>query len=812
MKKVILKGILVASLLPALAGCSDGDRPNDGATGRIAPVVSIDGVVIGEKPASRTQDISEENLYLKLSSADGSYSQTWNYITDFDPAREFEVGEYIMEAGYGKKESEGFETPAYYGSSRFNVASGKTTEVSLTASLAQAMVSISYTDNFKNYMSRYDASVESSTGNFYFYGTRETRPVYIQPGTTKIYVNFTKPNGIAAKAMISNFSAEARHHYKYTVDMTEQAGKSIINVTFDDTMLNEEVVIDISDEVLNAPAPSFSIEGFDEKLNVNTVEGFDTADPLDIGVIALGGIASVKMTTLSATLQSQGWPLEVDLMAPAPQDKSFLRQLGFECFGLWNNPDKMAAIDLTHILKFMRYIEGSNVSSFKFEVADRFGKTCDPVTVSITLSPFRFSLSNPSELLIGATTVNVELFCNAPVLPADLAVKYVNGSGASKTLEISGKENLGDNRYRLTLSGIPSDEKPLEITAYCNGRATEKLILPRAVPDFGFTFDDKNVFARTALVTLSCVTCDPALLARMSKCYAENADGSLGQQLTAVQVDSTADIRISGLNPGSSYKIKFGFSPEGGFSSPGTITTEAATQLPNNDMEDWSRTDGQTKYWWIEFPWANTNASPWGTMNQLTTSVGGSGTSMFSHTGTSYCAFSGTRSTTDHFSGTHAAVIETVGWGKNDANGNSAPKNVTEGQLYLGHYDNGAQYTGWAISSRPKSMTFYYKYNAHNAADFGYAEISIESASGAELAKGAKELHALDSYGAVTIPLTYRQNADKAAKIKVVFKSSGNPACINGGKDYMSYPGFGNLSDGRFTGSSLYVDHITLDY
>ena len=65
----------------------------------------------------------------------------------------------------------------------------------------------------------------------------------------------------------------------------------------------------------------------------------------------------------------------------------------------------------------------------------------------------------------------------------------------------------------------------------------------------------------------------------------------------------------------------------------------------------------------------------------------------------------------------------------------------------------------------------------------------------------------------VTIPLNYlRLTNGKAAKIMVSFKSSGNQECLKINTDNLDCPSFGNTSDGRFTGSSLYIDDITLNY
>jgi hypothetical protein len=46
----------------------------------------------------------------------------------------------------------------------------------------------------------------------------------------------------------------------------------------------------------------------------------------------------------------------------------------------------------------------------------------------------------------------------------------------------------------------------------------------------------------------------------------------------------------------------------------------------------------------------------------------------------------------------------------------------------------------------------------------------------------------------------------------VTFRSSNNPACQTISNDNLTKPGFGNLSDGKYEGSLLYIDDIELTY
>lgn len=200
-------------------------------------------------------------------------------------------------------------------------------------------------------------------------------------------------------------------------------------------------------------------------------------------------------------------------------------------------------------------------------------------------------------------------------------------------------------------------------------------------------------------------------------------------------------------------------------------------------------------------------------MNLKTTSSS-SGT----YQGCAYGNFSGTRGTDDSRTG-KAAIIETVGWGDNKApafTGFGTCKNVDAGQLYLGHYDANTKLPAYGISyeGRPKNVEFYYKYTAKNQADYGKAFAKVLDANGNVLASAELKLTATGSYTKQILDLSAKYDAvgNKGVTLQIGFISSDNADCLVANSSNMSHPGMWNLSDGRFTGSSLYVDDIKLNY
>lgn len=812
-QKALLQGLAATLAIAALTGCDDDFNPATKGVGGISPEVTVDSEVVRARSsrAGDVADITVQELSLTLTSADGSYANTWATVSEFPTDEKFKVGDYTLEAFYGDAETEGFECPYLHGETSLTVEENQTTTVSLTASLANAMVTVAYTDAFKEYMTDWSAEIHSAGGSFIEYAKDETRPAYVRAGAVNLNVAVTKPNGVSATLQAASFQAEARHHYTVTVDVNDGgAGKAELVITFDETLAEEEITIDISDEVLNAPAPEVTPLGFTPGTALVFVEGNAPADPVKLNVVAKGSLASITMTTHSQSLLDRGWPAEIDLLNASAGEQSTLTSLGFKGLGLWKNPEKIAVIDMSGVLAALTQVAGDNTSTFTFQVKDRYLKVSDPVTLTATIKEVKLEMSNPSKLCYDDTDLTVDVLYTGVDVADNVKIQYFNERGTWSTFDnvtFTAKEGVEDTYVALLT--VPADDKDLRIKAVAGSLETPELAVNRVASTIAVSVADNDVFATHATVTVSDLS-RSASTARLSL----SSDG--GKTYTEV-AGTGPTFSLTGLTPGTEYYVRA--EDEDSRSRAVTFTTEEALQLPNSGMENWYRVAGGTKYWWIDYPGTDKN-TVWGTLNELTTSEGGSGTNAVNRSGASYCAFSGTRETDDTHSGSKAAIISTVGWGKgNSAYGSIGTlgkcNNLTVGELFLGSYDatnKCASYDGLAFASRPMSMVFYYKYVPKNSADWGVAEIHVYDASGNEVVQGSVNLTAASSYTQKQVELTYPSGAAKAAKVMVAFKSSGNSACQDINNDNLSSPTFGNTTDGRYTGSELYIDDIELTY
>lgn len=829
MKKTVT--LFAPCLLLLLGSCASEDGPVAGeGEGIIALHLRADGGVTDAVPATRASQATivpeVSDLALSLTKADGSYSKEWASAAEFPADQPFGIGSYTMKASWGQPDDEGFEKPYYYGQTEVLVEEGKTTEASLTASLANTMVSISYTEAFRSYFAQYSGQVHSAGGDFITFLSDETRPAYVRPGKVTITLNITKQNGVSATIQPAEFEALARHHYHVTLDVNNgETGEAQLAVIFDDSVVSEDVTVDLSDDILSAPAPVVKAGGFTPGTTYEALELTPASTPLSMTLSAAGGLRSVTLTTQSAQLLAKGFPAEIDLMSANASQQALLRQLGLDVKGLWGVTDKMAIVNFTNVFS---NIAGTGSHSFALVVKDKLGKVNEPLILEATTEAVTMNISAVSSAAINATEAVMNVTSNVPLDRSNITVEgYHFGTWAPLT--ISSAQPAAVSRHRAPAESktyairfaVPADAADLPVRVKFKG--TEKATSTVVKSGVGMQLEsENNVFATYATFK---VTHNPkTALSALTWEVSEN--GGEFVATTNVTLDAANDrVTIKGLKAGTSYKVRATDGSAAGSINTASATTERALQIPNGNLDAATTTNGS------ESKWSNVVFEGWGTNNAMTTSQGGN---------FAYVRISGTIGTTDAVSG-NAALIRTVGWGSgNTAIGSSGTsgdcKYTDPGLLHLGatrtarpvgygsddNKSNGSSAgpvstddldCGIAFASRPSSLVFQYKYSPKNSADRGYAEISVIDALGRKIVTKTLLLQASSSWQTARLDLEYPIGALKASKLYVKFLSSYDMEYFKRTDANFSGPGFGgNLGKGTFMGSQLYIDEITLAY
>lgn len=839
MKKKLLFGLLGAAgglgLASSMVSCDDY-RPTTDMDGKLLVSVDLDKDVVASAankqaaPASRAeaQSVSASDLSLKLTSESGSFAREWAKASDFSEPVTVPVGKYTLEAWYGSLEDEGFEKPYYHGSSTLTVEENRTTPVSVTASLANSMVRVEMSDMFRDYFASYTLTLRSELNHEIAYADGETRPVYLAPGQVTASITITKQNGTTATLEPKSFTAEARHSYLLKFDINGgEAGDGFLVLTYDDMTDMENVEIDLSDEILNAPAPRLTTDGFTPGESWTVMQGQPSEKTAKVTAIAQAGIDGLVLTTSSAYLESQGWPKEIDLVNGDASTISMMKGLGLRVAGT-AKPDKMALVDFTDLLSNIAYIDGGdNTSAFTLQVRDRNSRVAEvPVGFSVETVTTTLSVLSTDPIYEWDTTLAFDIESNASDL-SGLSLQAKNDRNTWDNCPITSCQVVSrmGNTYHVVAT-VPSTATDLPLRLTLGALKVDFTVAHEPSP-YSLTAVENGIYGWQAALDLRYKAgADGAKrrsAASRSAAEPENVtfelsadNGQTWSAATASKLDTNRFL-VKGLTGGKTYQVRA--TCDGILSGIYTFTTEIGDQLENSDMEDWYSVPGDKKYagncyWTRDYPGSSENTI-WGTMNLKTTSST-SGT----YQGCAYGNFSGTRGTTDsHNDNGKAAIIETVGWGDNKApafGGFGTCKNVDAGQLYLGSYDASTKSPVYGIGyeGRPKSVEFWYKYTAKNSADYGKAFVKVLDASGNELAAKEIKLTAVGTYTKMTLDLEskYEPIGNKGATLQIGFISSDNPDCLAANSSNMSSPPTWNLSDGRFTGSSLYIDDIKLNF
>lgn len=839
--KKIYYGVLSLCFL-GLASCAK-DEPRNSLEGRIDVRVSADPTLSDEVSRSVEEGtVPDVNDFgLTIESADKGVIGSWDSFSEFHPVS-ISVGTYTVTASYGDAEAEGFDAISYQGSTNVEVRKEETAEASVTCTINKAKVSITYTDEFKSYFSSYSAYISSSQGNKVAYESDESRGAYFVPGDLGVYLEVTR-QGISQKVTLNpkNFTAEAKHEYRLTMDV--DASTASLKIIFNDNPSSaQNVEVNISDEALSAEPPAFTPHGFTSGNQLEVLEGTDFSEKLDAYLNAPAGLAKCELITKSASLQEQGWPESVDLMNLTPEQSQLMTRLGLVTKGLERNPDKIASIDFQQLVPNLSCTsENNETHTFTLRATDKFTKVSEELSLIVVTRNNGFAIDLPESVPYASTSVTFTM-----TLEGDASkVKFyhdISGTGMYQQFDAGNVQVVTEGtKHTVTLTypeSLTDTEHDVKLKAEYGTKVIEKAF---KIEDPEITLSLKNgdadVWAKHADFQVI-ASAKSSVLRTVSASTIElqyKGDNGVWTKWENVTFDGTSGFTANELSSNTSYTFRAVYGQRV-YSNEETIKTEEELSVPNGGMEDWFSNkitengidlSGNTKVYWEKwYPWneGDNMSKGWNTLNQTTTQYGAEPSTFWGfptspYVGCCYTTNSGTIRTEDKNSGSYAALIRTVGWGKNNEapvfSGNMGTcEIVTPGELYLGTYDveNHKPEYGYAFASRPMAVQFMYKYAPKNSADWFVVTVEVKDNTGSVIAaKTITKAGAVDVYTREVIELKY-EVLKKAATLSIVFKSSGNESCWEANTDNLTPPPGANLSDGEYIGSQLYIDDVELIY
>ena len=878
-KKTLINLTLVA-LLPSFMmlapSCSETENFGTG-NGRIVSSLSADNSVTESTAVSRAAGSSAmepalDSFALKIEKEDGSFSKTWDPVSSFDPMTNFATGSYNVSASFGALETEGFDCPYYYGETKVTVYDSETAEANIVATLANTMVSVHYTEAFKKYFSSYSTVIHSNGGAYVEFVQDESRIAYVRPGEISMELDLTKTTGKNFKLNPASIpGAKPRTHYKINFDVNGGAvGDAKLVITFDETTVTEPVEINLSDDLINAPAPTVTAGGFDPAAGLQVMEGEVPANTVKMNLIAMAGFKEVTLTTVSDYLIGEGWPAEVDLVNATSVHKAVFERMGFDASSLWKNLDKMAVLDFNNLVSKIRPTGASSEHSFTVKVVDKFTKTSEAVTLKLTVTKVNLTLSNPRGLALGGTEMTIDAAYNGKNFASN--VKFVATDHYGKLIECPVKKTVdnGDGTYTVTLT-VPASNEPLKIKAvYKDICESAPVTANRQEPQYTIAVNEVDVWPNNATFSFDAIGLDVKMLTDYAVVYVKEGAGQYSKTASVVKDANQGRITVKGLKPGTQYGVKVAMSDvaEPAFSNEITFTTEAAAAVPNGDFETIAQTV-QMSNMNMSGRWSPTIAAPyyqnttsftvsepegWASVNAKTCNNNAKNKNTWFVIPSTYATnlvwtgtcpgiavFGGGGSETPATyrnlkaqNGTHAMVVRNVAWDENGTDpvedksrggsGNYFSRNVptianrSAGKLFLGSYsyESGVEtYTeGAAFTSRPSALKGFYMYknDSHDTAESGMVTVSILSGE-TVIATGSASLRAAADYTEFNVPLTYSNKTMKATTLKIMIASSDHASAVQSEETAaIKTSNFVAKYESSSYGAQLTVDNLTFIY
>lgn len=749
-----------------------------------------------------------------------AYDETVYACTDYEKFNngecenvELRVGNYTVVADMGNPEVEGFDQPYYSGSKDIHLEKGDNVDVELECKLANSILKINYTDNFKKYFSTYSSYVSTSKGNTVEYVQDETRGAYLASGEVTVYVKAKKTGANEATLNVGKYTLNPQYEYALTLDV--DVSKAVMTVTFSEDINEEPISIDISDAALNANPPYMTGEGFENIGSV--VEGAGIDGNLRVIINAEAGIASCVMATTSAYLKEKGWSENTDLSSADEQTVSTIKGTGVELKGFAGS-NKMAYIDFTELL---RTLPKDNPVDIKLTVTDKLNKTSDMFSFNVEAQDCMFSVYPTDE---EAPFLGNECKVNVTLLDGDannIKFALTDGGAPLSVQKISEPIKVGElNQYTVFLKGTEDVQfiNPFKVNAkyltYNKDTETDLNVSYGILLDNG----EGDVWAKRAYMHVYNV---PQNEMQSLKVQKKEINGDWTDiDIQNLEVSGT-NLIAKGLSSNTQQQlrvVKDGKEPTNILD----VKTEEDKQIPNNGFEEWRyETKHQGSDWfgfdvYYYYPNNNVDESWWSTNNERAQAWTVSPVSVTTCPAVYF--------TSDAYSGNKAVELHTSGHGGEYASTSFSiyPESAFPASIFIGTYkwENKAEnkVLGHSFESRPLSIVFFYKYKPYNSDSF---KVLVSLKNNDITIAESEYVHELtqvedSDYRKCSIALNYSNYILKATSISIEFFSTNKTSFsksdfIKNGTIYLPTDN-GSVKWNAHYGSTLKIDDVQLIY
>jgi hypothetical protein len=238
------KFFTIASLLAlTLSACSEettkGEQKGEGRV-TIDCVVSTNVVDTRANVSCTTP--AAEDFALKIEGVSHTYTADYANIAEFNDDNYLNNGTYKASVEAGDVKEEGYDKAAFAGSAQFTVEPRQETAVSVTATIANALVKVEVTEAFKRYFEGGHTLTLTTAAGKEFDVTEQAEPIFIAPKAFTISGTATKQpaqSGVEGAVVSLNYQPEqVKAQTLYTVKFdVEQAGGATLEITLNETLV-----------------------------------------------------------------------------------------------------------------------------------------------------------------------------------------------------------------------------------------------------------------------------------------------------------------------------------------------------------------------------------------------------------------------------------------------------------------------------------------------------------------------------------------------------------------------------------------------
>lgn len=811
--------------------CSNNEIDIEAPQGEISITLSNQDSLPEVSLQTRSASPDVNNFTVRIYNMKGDLLKEWPKYSSMPQIIKFGEGKYKIKASYGDFKKQGFDLPAYEGSSDFTIAFQDKKDLNVNCKLASALISMESTEGMDNYFKDFTVYIIAS-GDSIRFPKGEKRTAYVTPTEIKVKIAVTSQSGkTSILTMPSLKEVQACDHYRLKVDVKDGAGNlSLKIVPGKQTEEVTEVIIPATE--YSTSTPYFSSTGFTSDQPVTLIE--EEQHTIKCLALVPGGIESLIMTVNSPFLRSQGWPGEINFatidQSANASIKSLLTNMGIKWSKNMINQE-IAEIDFSGL---MPYLKAGDKNSLRHELilqsSNIYNKKSAVLPIILNIEPPLFDITHTETVAAFSSTSEIQVTVSRGNPEKINGVKYFNGWQWQTV--VCTPESISGNICSLSPT-LPIGMENIRIKALYgnNKRESNEKSISVVSPIFTIatpTFTDNST--RLTIETPEDYDVSKVKLGLINYILKDkNGKPGAWQEFAPADITMNHDkanrrltIDLRNLLPSERYDLVLKYNEVFSYTAE-RFTTNKFTFEEWNDELVKLQSGGKygADYYFIvhiEPSVDNLNiviSEPikyWTTLNYLTASKDNLPQNTWTRVPSTLYETSGDRG--------QSAYLRSVGWDNNtiipDSIGDSNKNKKAKNQLRIPELKintAGRIETTQPLRSKPKGVKFWYKFQTSGSKDVdqGLVRIILQDINGNEISHSDKIFDEnTTSWTQGTIELASSLFTEQVAKIKILCSSS--IKLDDGGKDTFTLNYNKESNPCCAIGSQLWIDDLELAY